>query len=370
MSDLNRPQTTNHAGVRPVALHLPQFHPIAENDAWWGKGFTEWTNTGKAKPLFRGHRQPNVPADLGYYDLRLPEARRAQADLARQYGIEAFCYYHYWFGGRRLLEKPVEDILAGGEPDFPFCLCWANETWTGIWHASPDKVLVKQTYPGEADYEAHFNYLLKAFRDPRYLTVDGRPVFAIYRGWDVPNVKAVLELWNKLAARAGLPPPFYIAMRNGNRTWNARAHGFDGTVTPRLPKLLWSGASASRWHKLLHAWDQARGRPTIYDYSHSMRQALIDSGPGENDYPCVIPNWDNTPRSGANGLVLRGASPETFRPHLRQGLQMATQHEGEQKFLFIKAWNEWAEGNYLEPDQTFGRGYLEVMRQELQRLGA
>ena len=165
--------------ARLIAFHLPQFHPIPENDEWWGKGFTEWTNTGKAKPLFPGHDQPKVPTDLGYYDLRLPEARKAQADLARKYGVEGFCYYHYWFGGKRLLERPVNEIIASGEPDFPFCLCWANESWTGIWHGAPRRMLMEQTYPGEADHRAHFEYLLTAFRDKRYITVDGRPRFVI-----------------------------------------------------------------------------------------------------------------------------------------------------------------------------------------------
>src|SRR5208283_1156501 len=168
--------------ARLIALYLPQYHPIPENDEWWGKGFTEWTNVVKAKPSFRGHRQPHIPADLGFYDLRVPETRIAQAELALEYGIGGFCYWHYWFGeGKKLLEKPFEEVLKSGEPDFPFCLAWANESWTGVWHGSPDKVLREQTYPGSNDDEAHFYYLLTAFRDSRYLKVDDRPIFYVYK---------------------------------------------------------------------------------------------------------------------------------------------------------------------------------------------
>ena len=166
--------------ARVIAFYLPQFHPIPENDEWWGKGFTEWTNTAKAKPLFPGHYQPHVPADLGFYDLRVPETRIAQAEMAKEYGIEGFCYYHYWFAGKRLLERPFDEVLNSGMPDFPFCLCWANQTWTGIWHGSPDRVLIEQTYPGPEDEEVILIICCKAFHDQRYIKVDGKPMFLVY----------------------------------------------------------------------------------------------------------------------------------------------------------------------------------------------
>jgi len=166
------------SNARAIAFHLPQYHPTPENDEWWGKGFTEWTNTTRAKPLYPGHYQPHLPADLGYYDLRLPEARHAQAELARAYGIEGFCYYHYWFGGRRILERPVNEILASGEPDLPFCLCWANHSWSNIWQGVADRMLIEQTYPGMDDHRRHFEWLLAAFHDPRYIRVDGKPMWA------------------------------------------------------------------------------------------------------------------------------------------------------------------------------------------------
>lgn len=185
-------------------LTLRQFHPIPENDAWWSKGFTEWTNVAKAKPLFPGHYQPRIPADLGFYDLRVPEVREAQAELARSAGIEGFCYYHYWFAGKRLLERPFNEVLESGKPDCPFCLCWANETWTGIWHGRLDRILAEQTYPGVEDDTRHFFYLPKAFRDPRYITIDGKPLFSVYNPRQLPEAKRTTNLWRKLAAESGL----------------------------------------------------------------------------------------------------------------------------------------------------------------------
>ena len=199
--------------ARVLALYLPQFHPIPENDLWWGKGFTEWTNVGKAKKLFPGHYQPRVPADLGYYDLRVPETREAQADLARQYGIEGFVYWHYWFGnGKRLLERPFNEVLASGKPDFPFALAWANESWRGFWHGVKTKeTLIDQLYPGDEDYIAHFKAVLPAFKDKRYIKCHGKPVFFIYHHRDMPDVAHFIELWQKLARENGLPGIYFIS---------------------------------------------------------------------------------------------------------------------------------------------------------------
>src|SRR5437016_268415 len=198
-------------GARTIAFYLPQYHPIPENDEWWGKGFTEWTNAAKAKPMFRGHYQPHIPADLGFYDLRVPETRAAQAELAREYGLEAFCYYHYWFAGKRIIERPFNEVLASGQPDFPFCVCWANQTWTGIWHGAPNRILIEQTYPGFDDHRAHFETLLPAFRDRRYLTVDGKPLFIVYSPGGLPDSLRILEFWRELALKAGLPGLFLVA---------------------------------------------------------------------------------------------------------------------------------------------------------------
>ena len=200
-----------------IAFYLPQFHPIPENDKWWGKGFTEWTNTAKALPLFRGHYQPHVPADLGFYDLRAPETRQQQADMALEYGVDAFCYYHYWFGnGRRIIERPFNEVLETGKPDFPFCLCWANQTWTGIWHGAPNRILMEQTYPGYDDHARHFDWLATAFADRRYITIEGKPLFVVFQPLEIPNVKDVTEFWRQRAVSAGFPGLYLVGIRHEN----------------------------------------------------------------------------------------------------------------------------------------------------------
>lgn len=351
--------------ARAIAFHLPQFHPTPENDRWWGKGFTEWTNTAKAKPLFRGHYQPHVPADLGFYDLRLPESRAAQAELAREYGVEGFCYYHYWFGGRRILERPVDEILSSGEPDFPFCLCWANHSWNSIWQGAPDKILIEQTYPGMEDHAAHFDYLLKAFGDDRYVTVDGKPLFMVYEPRNIPDVQRVTDYWRERALQAGLKGLHLVGVAHHDPLWDPRDFGFDACMMQKLPpkngRVPWRFPDA-KFKVLLGG---GRHKLTVYTYEEMIPFLLRKNDADFMDYPCVLPNWDNTPRTGMNGLVFHGATPELFRCHLGEAFSKVADHAPENKILFIKAWNEWAEGNHLEPDLKFGRGFLEVLRQEL-----
>lgn len=195
----------NNAAARLIAFYLPQFHPIPENNEWWGKGFTEWTNVAKAKALFPGHYQPHVPADLGFYDLRVPETRIAQAELAREHGIEGFCYWHYWFGGKRLLERPFNEVLKSGEPKFPFCLGWANESWSGIWHGCADKILMEQTYLGIEEEERHFNAVVDALFDERYLRVDDKPIFYIYKPQQLPKPEALSNIGSRLPSELDFP---------------------------------------------------------------------------------------------------------------------------------------------------------------------
>jgi len=354
----------HRALARLIAFYLPQFHPIPENDEWWGRGFTEWTNTAKAKPLFRGHYQPHVPADLGFYDLRVPESRQAQADLAREYGIEAFCYYHYWFAGRRMLERPFNEVLASGQPDFPFCLCWANHTWSGIWAGAPGRVLVEQTYPGESDHRRHFETLLPAFRDHRYVRVNGKPMFVIYRPADVPDCAQAMALWRRLAAEAGLPG---LHLVGSNVIVGTKIDpvppsdfGLDAWTTALMPPTrTWvSRRSPAKW--LRWRYKELAKQPTVYDYEKIVLSLLGPTLPGMN-YPCLIPNWDNTPRSGSNGLVFRGTTPELFRRQAREALDRIQGRSPEDSFVFIKSWNEWAEGNHLEPDLRFGHRFLDVV---------
>jgi lipopolysaccharide biosynthesis protein len=352
--------------ARLIAFYLPQFHPIPENDEWWGKGFTEWTNTAKAKPLFSGHYQPHVPADLGFYDLRVPETRMAQAEMAREHGIEAFCYYHYWFAGKRVIERPFAEVLESGKPDFPFCLCWANQTWTGIWHGAPNKVLIEQTYPGNDDHRNHFDFLLRAFMDKRYVTVDGKPLFIIFQPLEIPEVKKMTDMWREWAEHAGLKG-LYLVGFSWSPLFVPQEFGFDGSVAEGLPFRWAASVSRRRPIKWLMKKVQAKmGKPTVYSYDKIIPKLMGDRIPNNVEYPCVVPNWDNTPRSGKNGLVLHGSTPELFRIHVRKALQIVEKYPSEHKIVFVKSWNEWAEGNHLEPDLKFGRGYLKVLKEEIE----
>jgi lipopolysaccharide biosynthesis protein len=366
----------NKTNARLIAFHLPQFHPIPENDRWWGKGFTEWTNVAKAKPLFRGHYQPHVPTDLGFYDLRVPETRIAQAEMAQAHGIEGFAYWHYWFAGKRLLERPVNDVVKSGSPDFPFCLAWANQTWTGIWHGAPNRILIEQTYPGKKDYEAHFYAVVDALADDRYIRVDSKPVFIIYNPYDLPNPKMFTDLWRELALKAGLEGLYFIGQVD-NRPWTPADNGFDAAFTDVVSVIRMKmngyyhglgGFTGLVARKVLNRIKRripmvAFSRPTIYSYADVVNVALPELSAAFDHYPCVIPNWDNTPRSGANGLVFQNATPELFKQHLQKAIGQVDRYAHDKKLVFIKSWNEWAEGNYLEPERKFGNAYLEAVRE-------
>lgn len=358
----------NDLKPRLVAYYLPQFHPIPENNLWWGKGFTEWSNTAKAVPLFKGHYQPHVPSDLGFYDLRLPEAREAQADMARDYGVEGFCYYHYWFAGKEILERPFSEVLSSGKPDFPFCLCWANQTWSGIWHGEPKRVLIEQTYPGEADHTEHFYHLLPAFSDSRYVRVNGKPLFVVFRPYDIPDVRRVMDLWRELAAKSGLDGLYLVGIRSHPCDWDPVVDGFDAMATSGLPAPRPWVSRRTPFNWLKRKIEILAGRPTVYGYEELIPALLPRRRTGVVNHPTVIPNWDNTPRSSLNGIVLHGSTPDLFRIHFRQALEYIAEEPSDGNILFIKSWNEWAEGNHLEPDLRFGTGYLEVIREECNRV--
>lgn len=356
---------TTRSRARLLAFYLPQFHPIPENDAWWGDGFTEWTNVTQARPLFRGHHQPRRPTELGYYDLRRPETRHAQAALARAHGIEAFCYWHYWFAGRRLLERPFEDVLRSGTPDFPFCLAWANQSWSGIWHGAPDRLLIEQTYPGDQDFRAHFEAVLPALRDPRYVTVDGRPFFAVYRPHQLPEPRRFTDLWRELAARRGLPGLFLVGIHDAG--WDPAANGFDARAPLDFPRWSTRTLAARAARRLRQAGRLLRGAPPEmdgperFDYRAVFRDACRERL-SATEIPVVWPNWDNTPRSGRRGYVLTGSLPRAFRVLLDRAITQVEDRPMQSRLVLIRSWNEWAEGNYLEPDEEFGRQYLEAVR--------
>jgi lipopolysaccharide biosynthesis protein len=365
------------AKARLIALYLPQFHPIPENDEWWGKGFTEWTNVAKAKPLYRGHWQPRLPADLGFYDLRVPEVREQQAELARAAGVEGFCYWHYWFGnGRRILERTFNEVLASGKPDFPFCLAWANQSWSGIWHGSPKKILMKQDYPGPDDERAHFELVLPAFRDRRYMTVDGKPIFVLFDPRDHPDPPGFIRHWRQMAETAGLPGLYLIAM--WNRGPDPKLAAFDA-IAEFGPGDFLNTLPMNRWSERLRRWKQGEfgpllravfgdrlRRPGRFNYTDVVKAAFTSKLAEDPRYiPTVLPGWDNTPRSAHRGVVFEGATPALFGRYLRKAIDLLNRKPPQERLIFLKAWNEWAEGNYVEPDREFGHQYLEAIRQAL-----
>jgi len=361
--------------ARVLALYLPQFHPIPENDEWWGKGFTEWTNVGKAKKYFRGHYQPRVPADLGYYDLRVPETRQAQADMAKEYGIEGFLYWHYWFGnGKRLLERPFTEVLLSGKPDFPFALAWANETWKGFQHGLKNRnVLIEQEYPGEEDFINHFNAILPALKDNRYIKVNGKPLFMVYKPKLLPDPKYFIDLWQSLAKENGLSGIYFIAHSMGKFEHDGQLegetlaqmleYGFDAVNFVRLGGYLERRSFYSKiMRRLIKIF---RGVPLSYSYKkvYPFFSSSIDSNLCV--IPSIIPGWDHSARSGRNGHILTDSNPKLFEKHVDTVIKCIKDKPEEERLVIIKSWNEWAEGNYMEPDLRFGRKFLEVLGNKL-----
>lgn len=342
------------ADVRLIAFYLPQFHAIPENDEWWGEGFTEWTNVRRAGPLFDGHEQPKVPSELGYYDLRDPEARERQAALARDHGIDAFAYYHYWFHGKRLLERPFDEVLASGRPQLPFTLCWANESWSRRWDGSEDRILQGQAY-SLADDRAHIRALLPALADPRAVRVGGKPLFIVYQGHVLPEPAATVETWREEVARAGLPGLHLLSVETGyDEGWDNTEFGFDGKVRfqPQFTVLRSAPRHRIETHPGLHVFDYDRAVPVLDDLPDVSYPT----------YETVFPAWDNTARRGPDGWVLQGSTPQAYEGWLQGAIRRARARPPEQRIVFINAWNEWAEGAYLEPDERHGRAYLEATR--------
>lgn len=360
--------------ARVIAYYLPQFHPIPENDEWWGKGFTEWTNVGKAKALFKGHYQPRVPADLGYYDLRLPETRKAQADMAKKYGIEGFAYWHYWFGnGKRLLERPISEVLDSGEPDFPFCLAWANETWKGFNHGLFNRnILIEQLYPGDEDYANHFYSILPALRDPRYITVEGNPIFIIYKPFQLPDPANFINLWQDLAQKNGINKIFFLAhslFPNEENKSEKECHeelisfGFDAVTFVRLGTFL---KERSFKDKLIGKVNKIfKGIPIIFPYKKFISYQSRPIDRHEDVFPTIIPGWDHSPRSGRHGVIIKDSTPDLFGEHVNEILESVKEKSDQRKIVILKSWNEWAEGNYMEPDLAWGHQYLKALKKHL-----
>jgi lipopolysaccharide biosynthesis protein len=361
-----------------IAMYLPQFHPIPENDAWWGKGFTEWTNVAATRPRFRGHNQPHVPADLGFYDLRLAETREAQAVLAREHGIQGFCYYHYWFHGDRLLHRPFDEVLSSGRPDFPFCLCWANESWTRTWDGLEREILKKQDYSAQ-DHHRHIDWLLRAFRDERYIRIDGKPLFIFWKLHAIPDAAAMISMWREEAARNGLPGLYLCAMRNGH-TAGADADllhaGVDAIVNfqPNWSSFPVSGNLVNRLaiiaKKVLPAsLFQFLGRhasaSAVIDYAGVVDACISTPLPTTHTaHPCAFPSWDNSSRR-KTAMIIQNDDPDKYQEWLEACIVAAQQHEPDRRLVFINAWNEWAEGCHLEPDRKHGFAFLEATARAL-----
>ena len=349
--------------ARVIAFYLPQYHPIPENDKWWGKGFTEWTVVASAKPLFRGHYQPHIPADLGFYDLRLPEIRIAQAELATEHGIEGFCYWHYWLGnGKRLLERPFKEVLSSKEPNFPFCLGWANHSWKGVYFGAQGRTLVEQEYPDTKDYIKHFNTVIEAFSDDRYITVDGKPLFFVFAPKDIPDAKRFVDLWQEMALKEDLKGIHFVG--GGISTEYAEEIGFDASspYRNRIVQNLWPQNKIIR--KLFQIYRSILNFPAVYSYERAMNYFFESDISLEKYYPVIVPNWDTSPRFGSKSVILHKSTPELFRIHVKEAFNKVSHKSPEHRIVFLKSWNEWAEGNYIEPDLQYGKAYLEVIRDE------
>ena len=349
--------------IKPIAIHLPQFHPFPENDAWWGKGFTEWTNVVKARPYFKGHYQPHLPADLGFYDLRLEEARIAQAQLAAEHGIYGFCYYHYWFNGKRLLQRPLDDMIKSGKPDFPFMLCWANENWTRRWDGNDKEILIEQHYNTEDD-KAHIKFLCAHFfSDARYIKVDDKPFFIIYRPELIPDIATTLLTWRVAAREAGIGE-LHIGYMYTRETGDLHRHGFDCSIEfqPDFSDLAvrhWG----QPWERALHKFglkESAFLVNRVFEYRAYAEKMMLERKIMADRYPGITPMWDNAARRKSNATIFRNSTPAVYKKWLNTIVENYREVEGNDKFIFINAWNEWAEGNHLEPCQRWGKQYLEA----------
>ncbi|MCR9063043.1 MAG: glycoside hydrolase family 99-like domain-containing protein [Cytophagales bacterium] len=352
--------------LRALAVILPQFHPIPENDKWWGKGFTEWTNVAKATPRFRNHYQPHLPSDLGYYDLRLPETREDQAKLALDHDIYGFCIHHYWFNGERLLETPVNEMLRLGKPDIPFMLCWANENWTRRWDGLDQEVLMKQDYSAE-DHRAHAKYLCEtAFKDERYIKIDGKPFFLFFNTHIIPDLKESIEIWRDEVKKHGFPDIYLGGVKTFQEAIkDPEEIGFDAVIEWQPD---WGNLKIhpNFWQRI----KQKLGIENSYskdNYAEVVERMLAKIPPETKHFECIMPGWDNCARKKKKAFVIDGSTPDLYEHWLEELCKKYTPPSKEENFLFINAMNEWAEGNHLEPDHKWGRAYLEATKRVLQK---
>ncbi len=354
---------------RIFAYYLPQYHPFPENDEWWGKGFTEWTNVARARSLFRGHVQPHIPADLGFYNLRMPDIREEQARLAREAGIEAFCYYEYWFGnGWQVMQRPFEEVVESGKPDFPFCLCWANHSWyKKLWdpkNPGKDILLAEQKYGGVDDYTQHFMHLLPAFKDERYVRVNGKLFYIVYDALGFKDVETFIKTWRKLAKEHGLNDFYFVSTDfNSEHRDEILKKGFD--ATHNVDHLnIYHVANPLR-KAIVTIGRKYLGHPAIYKYKEAIKYMLHPDCSKREVIPVILPNWDHTPRSGSRGLVLTDPDPKYFKRLAKKAFEMIRNKPADEQIVMLKSWNEWGEGNYMEPDLEYGHGYINALREAI-----
>ena len=360
--------------MKTIAFYLPQFHTIPENDNWWGKGFTEWVNVKKARPLYSGHYQPRVPLNDNYYNLLDDKTMRWQVNLAKKYGVYGFCFYHYWFDGKMLLEQPVNRYLEEKTLDLPFCICWANENWTNGWAARNPKILIGQSEGNKEKWKEHFEYFLPFFKDERYIKEDNKPILVIYKPDLFPNIDKMLAYWEKLAIEEGFEGIYFAAQLKPQnekksifdmhieyqptniymeltRTKNPFIKNIKNIIKMILSKCFKIDIEGMKIQKI-----------SRYNYDDIWQKILDIPVKNEKQVPGAFVDWDNTARKGERGYVIEGASPEKFKKYFSMQIKNARE-KYEKDYIFIFAWNEWAEAGYLEPDEKFGYGYVEALRE-------
>lgn len=372
--------------IKLVAFYLPQYHVIPENDAWWGSGFTEWVNVRKAMPLFPGHYQPRKPLNGDYYDLSRIDTIQWQVDLARSHGIHGFCHYHYWFDGKQLLEGPTNLFLAARHINFRFCLAWANETWSKRWDGLDHHVLQLQTHePSKELWGRHFDYLIKAWTDERAIRIGGKPVFVIYRPYKIRQIEQMFDYWQSRARAYGLDGICFLTMKQFGFQNPHCLKYFDGIIlfqpfdamhSLALQRKSYARSLRGRLSKKIEKIGEEffyhlrtnYGSPTFHDYEGTWKQIIANTLASDNKtYPGAFVDWDNTARYRRRATIFKGADPARFEYWLSQLLAAMDESPEREPVLFVNAWNEWAEGTYLEPDERFGHGYLEAIRNVLQR---
>jgi hypothetical protein len=361
--------------LKPIAIYLPQYHTIPENDEWWEKGFTEWTNVKTSKSYFPGHYQPHVPLNKNYYDLSDNEVLEQQAELAKSFGIEGFCFYHYWFSGQLLLEKPLHNMLNAKKPDMPFCLCWANENWTRTWDGRDKEVLMEQHYSA-ADDKKHIDYLMQFFLDDRYIKIDNKPVFLMYRTELHPHIKDAAKLWREEAIKAGFDGLYLIRVENHLKGINPESHGFDAAME-FAPDSGFKGKKVMKENYPLYLANKAlhysgikksvHFKNGIYSYPNMVKSLINKPLRNYKYFRCAFPSWDNSARRKVNATIYLESKPAIFENWINKIADQTRKNLPEnQQLLFINAWNEWGEGCHLEPDEEWGTQYLEALKKGIQ----